>query len=53
DDELEGHTNEIMKLVVIHNPIVEEDPADVCVVIEGTKNHSVHIVDEIDLCPQP
>lgn len=27
----------MMKLVVIHNPTVEEDPADVCVVIEGTK----------------
>ncbi|KAL1274550.1 hypothetical protein QQF64_027364 [Cirrhinus molitorella] len=26
-----------MKLVVIHNPTVEEDPADVCVVTEGTK----------------
>ncbi|XP_052441460.1 uncharacterized protein LOC127981440 [Carassius gibelio] len=37
EDELEGHTNEIMKLVVIHNPAVEEDPADVCVVIEGIK----------------
>ncbi|XP_067267074.1 uncharacterized protein [Chanodichthys erythropterus] len=37
EDELEGHTNEIKKLVVIHNPAVEEDPADVCVVIEGIK----------------
>ncbi len=37
EDELEDHTNEIMKLVVIHNPTVEENPADVCVVIEGIK----------------
>lgn len=37
EDKLEGHTNEIMKLVVIHNPAVEEDPAAVCVVIEGIK----------------
>ncbi len=36
EDELEDHTNEIMKLVVIHNPTVE-NPADVCVVIEGIK----------------
>ncbi|KAG1940743.1 interleukin-1 receptor accessory protein-like 1-A [Pimephales promelas] len=37
EDELEGHTNQIMKVLVIHNPTAEEDPSDVLVVIEGNK----------------
>lgn len=37
EDEREGHTDQTMKVLVIHNPTAEEDPADVSIVIEGNK----------------
>ncbi|KAK5602343.1 hypothetical protein CRENBAI_013347 [Crenichthys baileyi] len=35
--EHEDHTDQTMKVLVIHNPLAEEDPAKVSVVIEGNK----------------
>jgi len=37
EDEREGHTDQTMKVLVIHNPTAEEDPADVSIVIEGNQ----------------
>ncbi|MEQ2311238.1 hypothetical protein AMECASPLE_017759, partial [Ameca splendens] len=33
----EDHTDQTMKVLVIHNPLAEEDPAEVSVVIEGNR----------------
>ncbi|XP_059202021.1 uncharacterized protein LOC131981650 [Centropristis striata] len=37
EDIAEDHTDQTMKVLVIHNPIAEVDPADVSIVIEGDK----------------
>ncbi|XP_061565367.1 uncharacterized protein LOC133419892 [Cololabis saira] len=34
-DECEDHTDQTMKVIVIHNVMAEEDPAEVSIVIEG------------------
>ncbi|MEQ2314010.1 hypothetical protein AMECASPLE_007698 [Ameca splendens] len=36
-DEHEDDTDQTIKVLVIHNPIAEEDPTDVSVVIEGNR----------------
>ncbi|MEQ2234983.1 hypothetical protein ILYODFUR_036989 [Ilyodon furcidens] len=35
--EHEDHTDQTMKVLVIHNPLAEKDPAEVSVVIEGNR----------------
>lgn len=54
EDKREGHTDQTMKVLVIHNPTVEEDPAKVSIVIERVwkLNQGMCAVDGIDLCPQ-
>ncbi|MEQ2309436.1 hypothetical protein AMECASPLE_038655 [Ameca splendens] len=37
DGEHEDHTDQTIKVLVIHNPLAEEDPAEVPVVIEGNR----------------
>ena len=37
DDKYESHTDQTMKVLVIHNPTPEDDPADVSIVIEGNQ----------------
>ncbi|MED6266620.1 hypothetical protein CHARACLAT_003921 [Characodon lateralis] len=37
EGEHEDHTDQTMKVLVIHNPLAKEDPAEVSVVIEGNR----------------
>lgn len=37
EDECEDHTDQTMKVIVIHNVMAEEDPAEVSLVIEGNQ----------------
>ncbi|KAF1388884.1 hypothetical protein PFLUV_G00067490 [Perca fluviatilis] len=37
EDVHEGNMDQTMKVLVVHNPAAEEDPADVLIVIEGNK----------------
>lgn len=37
EDDREAHRDEAMKVLVIHDPMAEEDPADVAILIEGNQ----------------
>ena len=40
EDVHEGHMDQTMKVLVIHNPAGEENPAEVSIVIEGNQVHT-------------